>query len=435
MTFLAPAFFYASLLVVAATVALHFIVTRQPRAGVLPTARFVPDMPATATARATRPSDFLLLLLRVLLVLAMGAGLAKPVLKPSRGQSARVILADVSRSLTDIAALRDSVRSVHRDGDIVIAFDSSARILGDLDSLDAIAPSRARGRLSAGLIASMRAASLLRERADSLELVVVSPLAADVIDAATDSIRGLWAGRARIVSAGRTGAEPTSSEVRGVSLRGAIDDPLAVAVSRVNPEARVTILRDGSIPADSGTMISWPASARPIGSVARSVVDTIGGVTTGANLVVSAFERRWMFSPDSIRDAEVIARWTDGEPAAVEWSTSSGCTRSVLVPVTSAGDLVIRADFTKLVTALAGLCAWQAPFIRADAGAIAMLQGLGGLASRNVFQSRGATHSWLAPWLLGTALALAIAEIFLRRRKTQSAAATRSGESAMATAA
>src|SRR6476659_4070234 len=111
MSFLAPAFFYASLAVAAAVVALHFIVTRQPRAGILPTARFVPDLPATATARATRPSDIPLMLLRVLLVLAAGAGLAKPILKPSRGAEARVILADVSRSVRDTTAIRDSVRA------------------------------------------------------------------------------------------------------------------------------------------------------------------------------------------------------------------------------------------------------------------------------------------------------------------------------------
>lgn len=437
MTFIAPGFFYASLLVAAAVAALHFIVTRQPRAGVLPTARFVPDMPATATARATRPSDLLLLLLRVLLVLAMGAGLAKPVLKPSRGAAARVILADLSRSVANAAEISDSVRSVQRDGDIVIAFDSSARMLGEspLDTLAAVSPSRARGRLSAALIAALRAASMLRERADSLELIVVSPVAADEIDAATDSIRGLWPGRARIVVAGRAGAEPAVTADRGIGLRGAIDDPLAVAASRVAAGPRVTILRDGSIPADSGIVISWPASARPARGVARPVVDTVGGVTTGDNLVVSAFERRWEFIPDSISGAEVIARWTDGEPAAVEWGRSSGCTRSVLVPVTSAGDLVIREDFRKLVTALAGPCVSQAPFVPADARAIAMLTGSGGLASRNAFQPRGDTHSWLAPWLLAIALVLAIAEIFVRRRKAQAAAATRPRDSAMATAA
>ena len=437
MTFLAPAFFYASLVVAAAIVALHFIVTRQPRAGVLPTARFVPDMPAIATARATRPSDLLLLLLRVLLVLAMGAGLAKPVLKPSRVASARVILADVSRSVANAAELRDSVRSIHRDGDVVIAFDSSARILGDspLDSLEAITPSRTVGRLSAGLIATMRAASTLRERADSLELVVVSPLAADEIDAATDSIRGFWAGRARIIVAGRREAEPTASTDRSIGFSGSSDDPMAVAVSRVAAGVPVTILRDGSVPADSGIVVSWPASARPAGSMARITIDTIGGVTTGENLVVSAFERRWTFTADSIQDAEVVARWTDGEPAAVEWATSSGCTRSVLVPVSSAGDLVIRDDFTRFVTSLTGPCVSQTPFAPADARAIAMLQGSGGLASRDAFQPRGDTRSWLAPWLLGTALVLAIAEIFVRRRKSQAAAASRAHESKMATAA
>jgi hypothetical protein len=137
MTFLAPGFFFASLAVAAGIVALHFIVTRQPRAAILPTARFVPDLPATATARAARPSDLLLMVLRVLLVLAAGAGLAKPILKSSRGAEARVILADVSRSTRDAAGMRDSVRSLYRDRDALVVFDSSARLLtaGAADSI------------------------------------------------------------------------------------------------------------------------------------------------------------------------------------------------------------------------------------------------------------------------------------------------------------
>ncbi len=86
MSFLAPGYFVASLAVAAAIVALHFIVTRQPRAGILPTARFVPDTRATTVARARRPSDLLVMLCRVLLVLAAGAGLAKPVSRPRGGQ-------------------------------------------------------------------------------------------------------------------------------------------------------------------------------------------------------------------------------------------------------------------------------------------------------------------------------------------------------------
>ena len=101
MTFLAPEFLYAALAVAAGIVALHFIVTRQPRAAILPTARFVPDTPATTIARARYPSDLLLMLLRVLVILAAGAGMAKPVLTSRREAQARVILADVSRSTSD----------------------------------------------------------------------------------------------------------------------------------------------------------------------------------------------------------------------------------------------------------------------------------------------------------------------------------------------
>ena len=140
MTFLAPGFLIASLAAASAVVVLHFIVTRQPRAGILPTARFVPDMPATATARARRPSDILLMLLRVLILLAAGAGLARPVIKPSRGAEARVILADVSRAVGNVAELRDSVRAVFREGDAIVAFDSAARpITGNVaDSIGAL---------------------------------------------------------------------------------------------------------------------------------------------------------------------------------------------------------------------------------------------------------------------------------------------------------
>ena len=158
MTFLAPGFFLASLGIAAAIVALHFIVTRQPRAGILPTARFVPDMPANATARATRPSDLVLMMLRILVVLAAGAALAKPVLRSSRAPEARIILADVSRSARDSIALRDSVRTLFRSNDALILFDSSSREInsGTADSINSLKPSTGRGNLSAAIITAMR---------------------------------------------------------------------------------------------------------------------------------------------------------------------------------------------------------------------------------------------------------------------------------------
>jgi hypothetical protein len=418
MTLLAPGFFIASLAVAAAVVALHFIVTRQPRAGILPTARFVPDLPATATARATRPSDLPLMLLRVLLVLAAGAGLAKPIVKPSRGVEARVILADVSRSVQDTGALNDSVRAQYRSHDVVIAFDSSARVISG-DSISHLHGTRARGNLSAALIAALRAGSGLRDRADSVELVIVSPFANEEIDAATDSIRGLWPGHARLVSVRQNeavvaGAKPS------LEIRASQGDPLAVTVAQAksNSDATALIFRSGGVTeTPARATIEWPVNERPRGAVAKGARDTIGGVTAHGALVVASFERRWVYPPDSIRGGEIVARWIDGEPAAVEFPGTASCIRSVAIPVAPAGDLAIRRDFIRFVGALSGDCISATAMRPADAPQLARLAGSGGLVPREAFPPRGDVTSDLAPWLVGLAIILAIAELFVRRRR------------------
>ena len=431
MTFLAPGFFLASLAVAAVVVALHFIVTRQPRAGILPTARFVPDLPASATARATRPSDLLLMLLRVLLVLAAGAGLAKPVVTPTRAPNARVILMDLSRASIDSAALRDSVLALHREHDVLVLFDSSARIVSGntLDSIRVAAFTTARGNLSAALIAAMRAGSSLRDRADSIELVIVSPFAAEEFDAATDSVRALWPGRARVVSLSTIASDTVRAGSR-LEVRGAAGDPLLVAAAQARDGARATglILRSTNLTAPDANdraVISWPVADRPPGSVARSARDTIGGVIAHDALVVAAFERRWTYTPDSIHGAEVVARWIDGEPAAIERPAAEGCARSVSIPVSPIGDLVIRRDFIRFVAAISGNCESRAVSRAADPEVIARLAGSGGLAAGEAFRPRGDLHSALAPWLLALAIAVAIAELLVRRRRNLEARSIR----------
>jgi hypothetical protein len=421
MTFLVPGFFFASLAVAAAIVALHFIVTRQPRAALLPTARFVPDTPATTVAPARRPSDLLLMLLRVLTVLAAGAGLAKPVVTPSRGAEARVILVDVSRSARDPIAIRDSVRPIYRDGDAIVLFDSSARIVaGNVsDTLGAIAPTARRGNLSAALIAALRAGSSLRDRADSLELVIVSPFAREEFDAATDSIRALWPGRARLVRLG-TPAADTGNVAGTLEIRADADDPLRIAVGLARvPGTRYQEPGTGNqVPGTRYRMqLDWPASSRPRFAVERNPRDTVGGVTAGESSVVSSLERRWSFPPDSLRGADVVARWVDGEPAAIEKPDGPGCVRSVDIPVSPVGDFVIRKDFVRFVSSLAGACAATTSLAPADPATVANLGRTGGLAARESFQPLTDARSDLAPWLLALALAAAIAELFVRRRR------------------
>ena len=439
MTFLAPGFLFASLAVAAAIVALHFIVIRQPRAAILPTARFVPDTRATTVARDRRPSDLLLMLLRVLTVLAAGAALAKPVLTPSRGAEARVILVDVSRSVRDSIAMRDSVRALWRNQDALVLFDSSARLIGGNagDTTGALRPTVKRGNLSAALIGALRAGSSLRDRTDSLELVILSPFAREELDAATDTIRRLWLGKARLVRVGGSFAD--SAQFAGkLDIKADANDPLAVTVgiARNASTAKALIGRGSPIsqPVNSlawpsgadraprsgsiggGALIDWPVSGRPRGASPRPIRDTVGGVMAGDAAVVATFERGWMFPPDSLRGAEVIARWVDGEPAAIERPDASGCIRSVAIPVTSVGDLVIRHDWIRFVASLSGPCASVTSLIPTEPGNVAKLEGKGGLAPREAFQPLTDARSPLAPWLFALALAAAITELFVRRR-------------------
>ena len=421
MTFLAPGFFFASLAVAAAIVALHFIVTRQPRAAILPTARFVPDTRATTVARAPRPSDVPLMLLRVLMVLAAGAGLAKPVLTPSRGAEARVILVDVSRSARDSIAMRDSVRAIYRDGDAVVVFDSSARMLtGNIvDTLGALAPTARRGNLSAALIAASRAGSSLRARADSLELLIVSPFAKEEFDAATDSIRTMWPGRARLVRLGQASGD-TGGVITPVEIRAAANNPLQITVGlALVPGTRYREPVTGYQVPGTGQriLIDWPSSSRPRFAVERNQRDTVGGVMSDESPVVSTFERRWIFPADSLRGADVIARWVDGEPAAIEKPDATGCVRSVAIPVSPVGDFLIRKDFVRFVSSLSRACTAITSLTSADPDAVGKLEGKGSLAPRTAFEPLTDARSNLAPWLLALAVASAIAELFLRRRR------------------
>jgi len=372
-----------------------------------------------------------------------------------------VILVDVSRSARDSIAIRDSVRAIYRNQDAVVLFDSSARLVTQNigDSLGTLRPTTRRGNLSAALIAALRAGSALRDRADSLELVIVSPFAREELDAATDTIRELWPGKARLVRVAAPAVD-TAATPASLTITGAADDPLAVTVALARATAGASGLIDRGTaeegrrgmssegaaaasaaarprgaasrkatlqarapeediprrPPSEFALIGWPASTRPRFAAPRPARDTVGGVMADEAVVVSTFERQWTFPPDSLRGAEVIARWVDGEPAAVEKSEGVGCVRSVAIPVTPVGDFVIRRDFVRFVASLSRPCAQITSIIPADPAEVAKLEGKGGLASRTAFQGLTSGHSSLAPWLFVLALAAAIGELLVRRR-------------------
>ena len=442
MTWLAPGFLAAAGLIAGAVIAIHLIVTREPRVVRLPTARFAPARPVRARTRRLRLQDLLLLLLRVLVILAVGAGLARPVLDPPRRELARIILADNSRAVADPAEVADSVRSIFAEGDVVVLFDSATAVVraAPWDTLAARGPARVPGRLSAALIAALQTATADRARADAFELTIISPLAAEAFDQATDSVRALWPGAIRHIPVALREPEPAPHQ--GIAFAGDAADPLRFALDRLRPAAdtatAVRIVRGGLTAVDSAwaagrgrVLVHWPAahgadSAPPVTAPwrPRAVPDTIGGVGAGGEVVVAPFERRVEYdvasanSPAGGGAHRVVARWVDGAPAAVETPHGEGCIRSVAVGVPAAGDLVLQPRFRRLAARLAGPCDGAGAVAPADSARLTLLTG-DGSAERYVaadeLPAPESVRSTLAPWLFAAALVFALAALLLQR--------------------
>ena len=432
MTFFAPWALWVAGAVSAAVIALHILASNNPRVTALPTTRFIPDVPLRATARALRLTDMLLMLLRVAAVMLVGVAVARPELTGARRAVGRVVMVDRSAHDRDRNEAADSAALYYARGDVLIAFDSAAyRIRGN----DALLSLRgegssviAEGSLSAALSAGMRASSELRGDADSVELVLISPLAAAEFDAATRAIRSVWPGRTRLVriAAVDSVTTPVSIEVRGATL----DDPVRAAVTMlpradtVNTHTRFVRLDRGA-PSDADTSwakfgaayVRWPASLESSGWHARGSVDTLGAVIGGAGsesnaIVVSKF----MPTADAAA-GRIVARWVDGTPAATERALGSGCVRDVAIPIARRGDLALRESTRRLVAALATECGGIVIHVAASDSSVAQLRGTGALVATRALATRGASSGHLAIWLLVVALALLLIEPFLRRQR------------------
>jgi len=431
MSFLFPGFLAAAAGIAAAATLLHFIVTREPDLYRLPTARFAPDRAIQARAQALEPSDLLLLALRVALVLAVGAALARPIVSPPRRALMRIVLVDRSRGVASAREAADSARSVLGERDLLIVFDSAATIItaGAADSLGQLSRAERPGRLSTALVSALRTASRLRNQADSIELVVVSPLPGEAIDAATDSLRALWPAGIRLI---RTAAR-SDSGAAPVTFQGDPDDPLRLAIPTAGARSGAGTTRlvrqlataaDSLWAADPGrVLVVWPATREvPAGWTPRPA-DTVGAVAAGTAVVVAPFVRTLSLRGGATAEAIspprlVLARWVDGEPAAIEDPIGAGCIRTVTIDVPAAGDLVLEARFARFVAALTGPCGGPMDSAPLDEAARARLAGTfeTSRAAAAGFPAPDQMPSPWARWLLLGAVLLAGAEQLVRRR-------------------
>ena len=433
MSFAAPLFVWIAAAVAAATVALHLLAWRRPPESPLPTARFAPERPIRMVSRAVRPADLALLALRVLIVLLVGVALAGPSFDARREGLGRVVVVDRSSSIGAGAEVAGAARAVYREGDALVVFDSAARQIAspNADSLRGAAVAGARGSVSAALVAAVRAATRLEREWDSVEIVVVSPFATTELDAATSAIRATWRGRLRLV---RVALTPNDTLALGrPTVRGGEGDGVAASLALSEPYsggASVRVVRDAPTAADSalarggGAVVMWPG-APAAGWSSRAVPDTAFAVTapahTGASnenadrpaTVVARFVRTVV--PPA---GGVIARWADGEPAATEVPLGAGCLRAVSVTMPAAGDLPLTPAFRHFARRMAAPCAAadRQP-LASDSVLAAVLPSAAPPRDRVTVASVAADvpRTTLTAWLLGLALVLGFAEMWVRR--------------------
>ena len=401
-----------------ALIAAHFIARDRPVAEPLPTARFVPDRRIHARTTSVALSDLLMLALRFAAVAAIGLGIAGPIVAGARGRVARIVLVDRSRSVLSLAEVRDSARAAG-GADVIVVFDSAARTLPTGPrAIDSVEKSEAIGSLSVALAAANAAASSLASRADSIEIALVTPASAEEVDAATSSIRALWPGRIHVmrVRPETMNAGPTP----GLEMPRDANDPVVAGLSLLPPPtnaaAPVRVVRGRLSAADSAwgresgrVLVHWPATDSAADWPKRATLDAIGGVASASGAIVARLPRLWSVT------GRAIARWADGEPAAVERALDAGCIRDVAVLVDPASDVTLRAPFRAFSRALLAPCGGDRAYAPVDSTTLRRLAGSGPLAPARIFRGTADESSRFTPWLLALGALLLLVELAVRR--------------------
>jgi hypothetical protein len=429
-------------LTVAGIAALHLLARNEPPRFLLPTARFVPESRERAPARSFALSDRRLLALRVIALVAIALAAAGPWWRGAGAARAQVIVADLSRTVHARGDVVRAVRAAYREGDRVVVLDSTPRAvsLAELDSLASQAAPQRVGRLSAALLRAREEARTLARGADSVALVIVSPMHADVLDAATAPIRATWPGAIRIEGLATEADSVRDADRTRVAVRASAADPMratlaldgrlggdVVAGSFASPTSRgapsgaapraprlpdrtVRLIRSATLTADdssaarSGSLVvHWPESL--------PTRDTVGAVATARAVFVATLPR-----PVALDGGTTVAHWVDGTAAAVESPLGAGCIRRVAIPLASAGDAALRASFRAVVRDLLAPCGGLRDATPLDSAALRAFMGTGGAAASAALLTPTADAA-LVRWLLVLAALALTLEWWLRRRQ------------------
>lgn len=471
LTLAAPAFLFAGALAMLVPLALHLIRRRPPGRVPLPTARFLAEDPRNAV-RVSRPTDLLLLALRMLLLLLVGAAFSRPAWIPAPDGTSTVVLldrggpVDVDGWRAGLSAARQALLGPEGDarGELVL-FDTAAvhvprvRVRPELfDSLLAAVPGRAPSDYGVALRAIPSATRALR-RADSVTVRMISPLASAAWSPGLGALReSAWPGSiqvTRLPMARDTAAPDLPASARrayvvaraGGRFVSAALGALGYQVQMMPPTG-LSASADTMTP-DSGayfvlTQPDHPTARELISRVRRGaslVVASTAVVDSGAWSYMLPWDGPFTVRPNSARGtmwlgadlriggaagrvegrttegAWTVAAWDDGRPAATAMR-GRGCSVYIGTAL-EGGDLPFQAEYPAMLGRLARGCESEdATTIDRplDSGALQVLRGRGAssVAANRLGAAGGISFG---RWLLAAALAVALIETLLAYRR------------------
>jgi hypothetical protein len=468
LTLAAPAFLLAGALTMLVPLALHLIRRRPPGRVPLPTARFLAEDPRNAI-RVSRPTDVLLLALRMLLLLLAGAAFSRPAWIPAPEGTSTVVLLDRGGAVdadgwrAGLFVARQALLGPEGEsrGELVL-FDTAAvhvsrvRVRPELfDSLLAAGPGRARSDYGVALRAIPSATRALRG-ADSVTVRMISPLSRAGWSPGLGALReSAWPGSIQLtrlpmvrdtVTAAAAGSSRRAYVVAGEGGRfvGAALGALGYQVQVIPPTGLVSAT--DTITPDSGayfvlTQPNHPTARELISRVRRGaslVVASTAVVDSGAWSYMMPWNGPFTLRPNSAggtmwlgadlriggaagrvegrttEGARTVAAWDDGRPAVTALRARAGCTVYVGTAL-EGGDLPFQAEYPAMLGRLARGCeSHEGTTIDRplDSGALQVLRGRG--ASSIAANRLGATGGIaFGRWLLAAALGVALIETFL----------------------
>jgi len=462
LAFGTPAFVLAGALAALVPLALHLIRRRPPARAPLPTERFLTPDPRTSV-RVSRPTDPLLLALRMLLLVLAGAAFARPAWVPRARGTSEIVLLDRGAAMASGDGWRPAVLAARgqllgadgRSRGELVLFDTAAvrvprrHITPALfDSLASAPPSASAVRYAAALRAIPDAARELRG-ADSVRVTMITrPRWGGWSDGLAPLRRAAWPGAIELVAL--PDAPAADSALRDTTPKRALylADPRDRATAYPSAALQatgwnVTLVTPGQpLPPGAGLIV---AAAPLPEATAREIVPRAAG---GATLLVDAAAipslaaalpwteparadssggTMWFggglrlggaaarVGGDARRGAAVIAAWDDGRSAAVARRTGAGCTVVVGTRL-GRGEMVLDPAYPRVLDRLAHGCPSpgnhagdDAPL---DAGARAVLAGQGGrTVAAGAARAGGGVA--LGRWTMAAALLVALAETFL----------------------